>query len=226
MKKMKCKTNKLAAMILGALLLTGVGTQLSAAQRAKTSPKSAQDTVMEQQELVIRECKLNDEQQKTIKEKFQLKLEALETWEKANAEKVKAAGEAAKTARQGADAAAKKKAAGDLKELEANRTQATAEADKAILAVLSDEQKLTWAGVELAQATLPHYKKANLTDEQTAKIKAACLVAAKDLAACSGDDKRAKQGKTTVQKSLSWAIDNVILTAEQRESVSRKPARK
>jgi hypothetical protein len=226
MKKITCKTNTWVAIILGALLLAGMGTNLSAAQRAKASPKSAQETVLEQQELVIRECKLNDEQQKTIKEKFKLKLEALETWEKANAEKVKAAEEAAKTARQGSDASAKKKAAGDLKELEANRNQATAETDKAILEVLSDEQKLIWAGVELAQATLPRYKKANLTDEQTVKIKAACLVAAKDLAACTGDDKKAKQGKTTVQKSLIWAIDNVILTAEQRETVSRKPARK
>lgn len=226
MKKITCKTNTWTAIILGALLLAGMGTNLSAAQRAKASPKSAQDAVLEQQELVIRECKLNDEQQKTIKEKFKLKLEALETWEKANAEKVKAAEEAAKTARQGSDAAAKKKAAGDLKELEVNRNQATAETDKAILEVLSDEQKLIWAGVELAQATLPHYKKANLTDEQTAKIKAACLVAAKDTVACTGDDKKAKQGKITIQKSLIWAIDNVILTAEQRESVSRKPARK
>ena len=84
---------------MGALLLAGMGTNLSAAPRAKATPKSAQETVMEQQELVIRECKLNDEQQKTIKEKFKLKLEALETWEKANAEKVKAAEEAADIAR-------------------------------------------------------------------------------------------------------------------------------
>ncbi|MCX7009336.1 MAG: hypothetical protein NTY53_19165 [Kiritimatiellaeota bacterium] len=181
---------------------------------------------MAQQDLMIAECKLNDEQQKAIKEKFKLKLEVFETWEKANADKVKAAEEAAKAARQGTDASAKKKATSDLKALEDARKQATAEADKAIMDVLSDEKKMIWAGVELAQTTLSHYKKANLTDEQTAKIKATCLIAAKDLAAFSGDDKKSKQGKTTLQKSLSWAIDNVILTAEQRATVTRRPARK
>lgn len=217
---------QLATIFSVAVLATGVVTNLSAAPRAKAGPKSAQDILQEQQELMLRECKLSDEQQKTIKEKFKLKQEALETWEKANAEKQKTAEEAAKTARQGTDADAKKKAASDLKELAANRAQATAEADKAILAVLTDEQRMTWAGVELAQTTLPRYKKANLTDDQTAKVKSACLAAAKDLAGFSGDDKKAKQGRTTVQKSLQWAIDNVILTPAQRETVTRKPAPK
>jgi hypothetical protein len=40
----------------------------------------------------------------------------------------------------------------------------------------------------------------------------------------TGDDKKDKQGRTTVEKSLKWAIDNVILTAEQRETVTRKPS--
>ena len=54
MKKITCKTNTWATIILGALLLAGMGTNLSAAPRAKATPKSAQETVMEQQELVWR----------------------------------------------------------------------------------------------------------------------------------------------------------------------------
>ena len=226
MKQLACTAKRLATIIVGAVLITGVVTNLSAAPRGKAAPKSAQETLMAQQELMIAECKLNDEQQQTIKEKFKLKLEALETWEKAYADKVKAAEEAAKTARQGSDASAKKKAISDLRELEASREQATAEADKAILDVLSDANKMIWAGVELAQTTLLRYNKAKLTSEQTAKIKSACLIAAKDLAAFTGDDKKSKLGKATVQKSLTWAIDNVILTPEQRETVTRRPARK
>jgi len=226
MKQLACNAKSLVTLIAGAVLVTGVVTNLSAAPRGKAGPKSAQETLMAQQDLMIAECKLTDDQQKTIKEKFKLKLEALEAWQKANADKLKAAEEAAKTARQGTDASAKKKATGELKALEDARKQATAEADKAILDVLSDEKKMVWAGVELAQTTLSHHKKANLTDEQTTKIKAACLIAAKDLAAFSSDDKKSKQGKTTVQKSLSWAIENVILTPEQREATTRRPARK
>ncbi len=226
MKQADGNARKLAVLIVGAVLITGTMANLSAAPRGRAAPQSAQDILQAQQDLMIAECKLSDEQQKTIKEKFKLKLEALEAWNKANADKLKAAEEAAKTARQGTDASAKKKATGDLKSLEAARGQATEAADKAILDALSDEKKAIWAGVELAQTTLSHYKRANLTDEQTAKIKAACALAAKDLAVFSGDDKRSKQGKTTVQKSLGWAIDNVILTAEQRGTVSHRPARK
>jgi Spy/CpxP family protein refolding chaperone len=216
----------LAMLLLAASMAIASAPTLLAAPHAKAGPKSAQETLQEQQDLILQECKLSDEQQKAIKEKFKLKQEALETWEKANAEKLKAAEDAAKTARQGADASAKKNASSALKELETNRTQATAEADKAILAVLSEEQQSVWAGVQLAQKTLPRYKKANLSDEQTAKVKSACLIAAKDLAEFAGDDKKAKQGRTTVEKSLKWAIDNVILTAEQRETAVRKPASK
>lgn len=214
------RINKLASIILGAALATGFVANLVAA------PKSVAETVQEQQDLFLRECKPTEEQQTAIKEKFKLKQTALETWEKANADKVKAAGEAVKVARQGTDTSAQKKAADALKELTTSRTQVIAEADKAIIGALNDEQKLTWAGVQMAQTMLPRFKKANLSDEQTAKIKAACLIAAKDLASYTGDDKKDKQGRTTIQKSLQWAIDNVILTAEQRETMGRKPSAK
>jgi hypothetical protein len=207
------RINKWTTIILSAALLAGIVPDLTAAQ------KSVSEIVQEQQDLLLRECKPTDAQQATIKEKLKLKQDALENWEKANADKVKAAGEAAKAARQGTDVSAQKQAADTLKGL-------IAEADKPILDALTEEQRLTWAGVQMAQTMLPRFKKANLTDEQTAKIKAACLAAAKDLASYTGDDKKDKQGRTTIQKSLQWAIDNVILTAEQRETMGRKPSAK
>ncbi|MEI7731253.1 MAG: hypothetical protein WCO56_16885 [Verrucomicrobiota bacterium] len=216
----------LSAIVVAVALTAMVVPNLSAAARGKAAPKSSQETLQEQQELIIRECKLDEEQQKTLKEKFKLKQEALEAWDKENGEKLKAAEEASKAARKGADDAAKKKANSDLKELEAKRTQATAEADKAIQAVLSEEQKIVIAGVELAQTTLARYKRMNLTDDQTAKIKSACQIAARDLAAVQGDDKKSKQAHATIQKSLKWAIDNVILTLEQRSTITTRPARK
>ena len=214
--------NLLTAVVLGAAMAMTAG----AAPRGKAGPKTAQDLVLEQQDLMVRECKLSDDQQKAVAEKFKLKLTALAAWEKDNAEKVKAAEEAAKAARQGTDKYAKKTASDNLKGLEAGRTQATAEADKAILDVLTAEQKDAWAGTQLAQTLLPRYKKANLTDDQTAKIKSACAIAARELAELSGDDKKTKQGRSTVEKSLKWAIDNVILTPEQRAAKPARPAQK
>lgn len=217
-----------AAVCVAVGLLLAGGAQAAARNgpRAggRNAPQSVADAVSEQQALMVKECKLSDEQQKAVKEKFAAKQAALEAWDKANGEKLKAADEAAKAARKGTDAAAKKTAGDALKALNEARTAAAAEADKAILAVLSEQQKVQWAGVELAQATLPRYNRANLTDEQAAKVRSACAIAAEDLAGLTGDDKKAKQGRVTVQKSLKWAIDNVILTPEQRAIVVRKPA--
>mgnify|MGYP000070728799 CR=1 FL=1 len=193
---------------------------LYAATRGKAAAKTTAEILLETQELMIRECKLDEEQQKNLKEKFKVKQEALAAWEKENGEKFKAAEEAAAAARKGADDAAKKKAAADLKEWQSKRAQATAAADKAIQEVLSEEQRIAWAGFELGQTTLARYKRANLTEEQTAKIKAACQSAARDLAAVQGDDKKAKQAQSTLQKGLKWAIDNVILTPDQRKTTA------
>ena len=203
-------------------LAVGIHGNALAAAPAK-GPKSIAETLLEQQDAMIRECKLGEEQQKTLKEKFQLKRKALETWEQANAAKLAAAQEAAKAARKGTDDAAKRKANDDLKALAQDRTQATAEVDKAILEIPSAEQQVVWAGFQIVQTTLPRYKKANLSEEQTAKVKACCMLAAKDLAAFPGDDRKDKQGRATVQKCLKWAIDNVILTPEQRETITKKP---
>jgi hypothetical protein len=188
-------------------LVTFVAPEVLAGQRNI----SAEDTVKAQMDLLFAECKLTDDQQKTLKEKFKVKQDALEAWDKTNAEKMTAAQTAAAAARKGADADAKKKANGELKALQTEREQAAAEADKAILAVLTDDQKNQWAGVQLAQTTLAKYKKSNLTDDQTAKIKSACMIAAKDLSTFTGDDRKDKQGRATVEKCLKWAIENVIL---------------
>jgi Spy/CpxP family protein refolding chaperone len=196
------------------------------AARAPKVPRSAAATLVEQQDSMIRQCNLTAEQQEKLKEKFQLKRAALEKWQQANAAKLTAAEEAAKTAQKGTDDAAKRKANGDLKTLVQDRAQATAEADKAILAVLSPEQQAAWAGFQLAESMLPRYKKANLGADQSAKVKACCVIAAKDLAGFTGDDRKDKQGRSTVQKCLKWAIDNVILTPEQREIVVKRPAAK
>lgn len=218
---MKQLATAVAIITLAALF---AGSTSAAQGQRRGGPKSPVEMLQEQQELMFRECKLSEEQQKTLKEKFKAKQDALEAWEKANGAKLKAAEEAAKAARQGTDDAAKRKANDEVKTLTTARTEATAETTKAVLAALTDEQKIAWAGVELAQATLKRFQKATLNEEQVAKVKSASALAAKDLAGYPGDDKKDKQGRATINKALLWAVENVILTPEQRELVARKPA--
>ena len=88
---------RLSGIVLCAALVTWIQGNASAAKAPK-APKSTAETLLEQQDAMIRECKPSEEQQKTLKEKFQLKRKALETWEQANTAKLTAAEDAAKTA--------------------------------------------------------------------------------------------------------------------------------
>jgi len=204
---------------LAAMLAVTVAAVAAAAQREKAPEKGSKEAVEAEAALMVAECKLTAEQQATLKEKVKAKIDALEEWLKANGEKLKAAQDAAKAARSGADAAAKKKAGDDLKALEAARDQALAQADTAVLAVLTAEQKEAWDGFKLYQTTIARYKKANPSEEQIAKIKAVCAAGAKELASVQDDDRKAKQAKSAVPLKLRFAIEEAILTAEQRATV-------
>jgi len=174
-------------------------------------------------DLMVGECKLTDEQQTALKAKVKARDGALAAWNTANAEKVKTVEDAAKTARSGTDADAKKKAGAAMRALNTERAAATADADAAILTVLTAEQKAKWQAFLLYQNVMKRYRKAEVTAEQTAKIKTICAVAWKELSALEGDDRTAKRERSAIDGKLRWAIENVILTAEQRAATARKP---
>jgi len=200
-----------------------------AARAPKVSPEqAAKEALQAEAALVTAECKLTEDQQKTFQEKVKAKEAALETWFKANNEKLAAADEAVKQARTGTDAAAKKKANDDMKTLLADQARAAAEADAAILAILTPEQKQAWEGILLYQTTAKRYAKTKPTEEQSGRIKAACVIAAHEMsqarAKAPGDDRAEKKAKGDLEGKLRWAIENVILTPEQRDLVAKKPA--
>jgi Spy/CpxP family protein refolding chaperone len=209
----------LAALVAGTALAAGA---------PKAPAKGSVEAIQAEGDQMIAECKLTADQQATLKEKVKEKVAALEAWLKTNGEKLKAAQDAAKAARSGTDDAAKKKASADLKTLDTDRNAVLAQADAAILAALTPEQKADWEGVKLYQTTIGRYKKANPTEEQQAKIKAVCKAAAAELAGLSADDKKSKTARAAAPGKVKFAIDEVILTPEQKAAVApaRKPAAK
>jgi hypothetical protein len=178
-------------------------------------------------EQLVRECKLTSAQQADLKAKVKARDEALAAWDTANAEKVQAAEAAAKQARTDKDADARKKAAGETKALKTAREAAGAEATAAILSALTDEQKAAWAGWQLYQSIAGRYRRAELTEEQLAKVKFACAFAAKEAGEtdADADDKKAKRAKGAITAKLRWAIDVLVLTEEQRKTVSQASGR-
>lgn len=188
--------------------------------------RAAKEPAPSECELMLAELQLNAEQQAQLKEKCKAKEDALAAWNAANADKLRAAEDAAKAAKTAADPAARKRANDDLKALHAERDRAAADAAAAVLAVLTPEQRAAWDAFKLYQTVIQRYRKAEPTGEQLAKIKAACRIACKELEAYQGDDKAAKKGRAETSGKLYWAIEAVILTPEQRELTAKDAGRK
>ena len=83
-------------------------------------------------------------------------------------------------------------------------------------------KKAAWAAYELYKSTITRFRRLELTEEQLAKIKTACQAASAELTE-SGDDKKATRAVTA---KLRWAIDVLVLTPEQRQSLGGKSAGK
>ena len=201
-----------------------VAASVEAAERGGTRGRGRQ-AEQNEYDLLVTECKLTDSQQAKLKAKIKAKEEAVAAWNTANAQKIKAAEDAVAAARSGGEADARKTAGTAMRALNTERAAATADADAAILTVLTAEQKAAWEAFKLYQNIMRRYKKAALTDEQSAKVKAACAVASKELGAVEddGDERAARKAKSAVEGKLRWAIEALVLTPEQREAVVRKP---
>ena len=199
------------------------GEALTARERGRRRGREPEESLFDQ---LVRECKLTANQQADAKEKLKAHEAALAAWDKANAQKVEAAETAAKDARAGGDADARKKTSGELRALRTAREESAAEAGAAVFTVLTPEQKATWNAYQLYKTIAARYRRAELTEEQSAKIRAGCAVACKELAEIDDADPKAKKANREITNKLRWAIDVFVLTPEQREALARKPTGK
>jgi len=161
------------------------------------------------------ELKLTAEQQADLAAKVKAKAEALNAWETANGEKLKAAQETLKKARESGDKQATGKAAEELKTLRGALEKIQTDAAAAIHAILTPEQQQAWEGFSLYRQAMARYKKADLTEDQQKKIRELCNAGGKEVA--SG------KAKGEVWKAVDKDIA-AVLTPAQKEAL--KPAEK
>jgi Spy/CpxP family protein refolding chaperone len=214
------KRTRWVALVAALALASGLA---GARQRGRRRGAEPEESLYDQ---LLRECKLTGKQQADVKAKMKARDDALAAWDQANAEKMEAAEAAAKDARSGGDADARKKASSALRALRTAREESAAQASAAVLAVLTPEQKAAWDGYQLFQSVAGRYRRAELTEEQLAKIKVGCALAAKELAELGDEDGKAKRARRDVTTKLRWGIDAFVLTPEQREALARQPARR
>jgi len=210
-------------MLVFAAVLTGLVGGASAAKnanRGRRRGRKPEESLLDQ---IVRECKPTDKQQTAIKEKIKARDAALVAWDKANAEKVQAAESAAKDARSKQDAEARKTTGAKLRELRTARREAGAQTTAAVVALLTPKQKSSWDTYQLYKSTVARYRKAELTEEQLAKVKIACAAAAKEIGEIDDSEAKPKRILNAINKKLRWAIDVLVLTPLQRETLARKP---
>lgn len=185
--------------------------------------KPASDALRGEYGMMASECGLTDQQQADLKAKLNARQQAMEAWQKDNGDRANALKDALKKAREAADKDAAKKAQADLAALTTEREKVDADSMAAILAIMNDEQKAKWQAFQVYRSVMGRYKRVSPTDEQVAKMKEAAAAAAKELSAVTGTDKEARKAKGEIETKLRNTVEQTILTAEQREALSKKP---
>jgi len=197
------------------------------AEKSKTEkPTAEKDGLRGEFAMMAKECKLTEAQKADLEVKVKARKDTLAAWDKANAEKLKAAKDAAKKAKASSDKEAAKQAGRDLKALEDERAKIDADTAAATLAILTAEQKALWTSFDTYRRMMARYKKLDLSQEQTEKIREAAATAAKDLGAAPGDDKAARKARQEMEAKLRKTIEETILTAAQREALTKKAEKK
>lgn len=187
------------------------------ADAPNADPKAEAKAAIEaEMAIMVRECKLTEEQQKKFMEAVTAAQATMADWEKANADKLAAFKKAQAAAVEAKDEAAFKKAIDDARPmLEENRALGMKQ-EATIMGVLTPEQQNTWRGFMLCQQISGQLRRIGLTDEQVTKLRPLCDGAAKELAAVKGEGEEAMKAQAAVFEKLRGAIKDTVLTAEQK----------
>jgi len=174
--------------------------------------------------LMVKECKLTAEQQAALKDKVEAKAQAVSNWEKANADKLKAARDALQKARQASHKDDARKARETVHALETEKAKVQADGLAEIAASFTPEHREAWDAFVLYRAMTRHFAKAELSSEQDAKVRPMAAEAAREIAALQGDAAAKEKAAGEIRANLEKSIEETALTADQREKLARKPA--
>ncbi len=170
---------------------------------------------------LARELKLEGDAKAKYEEALKARAAAIKAWDDANGAKLKELDAASKAAKAGTDKAAAKKASDDLKAARAPREAIEDEHKKKILASLSPEHRQVARGYNFYTGAGVKFSKAELTDDQKAKVKSLALESGKKT---SDDMKDADLDK--LRDEFYATVSKDVLTEAQRTALATKAAPK
>jgi len=171
-----------------------------------------------QYEAMIKEAKLDDAQVAQLKKIITAQRAAEKAWQQdpSGGGKMKELQKAIKEA--GDDKEKAKPLREQMRAIAKDRREARSKSLQDIEGLLKPEQKTAWEGYRLCRGLERSLRKAELTDDQKAKIRGMCDKAAEDMPA----DRKARAAHLKELKSAALAL----LTPEQVEKIKAKPEAK
>jgi len=170
--------------------------------------------------MMARVLKLADAAKATLGEQITANQAALKAWDEQHGQEYK---DKRKAAKEAEDKEEKKRLTEEANQLRGERAKLAEEGKARIMALLTEEQKKTWAGFVLWRSMARRYGRANLTDEQKDAAMALCVEAAPTMPDARDREKRGER-KEALEK-LHAEIGK-LLTPEQVEAMSKPKAEK
>jgi Spy/CpxP family protein refolding chaperone len=162
--------------------------------------------------------KMDDAQKAKLVEACEAGRLAVQQWEQSeDGKKLEKLTAELAEARKGDDKAKTGQLQKEVAELRKKAPKPSPETKQKVAALLTDEQKLTWAAFTSERLVLRKLTKIELTDDQTKQLKGICLEAVKAVPA--GDEK----ARAEANKKIFRDVEEKVLTDAQREAV-KKPA--
>jgi Spy/CpxP family protein refolding chaperone len=200
-------------------------TAVPAAAPAAEPKKTEKPALDPQMAVMVKECKLSDEQVTKLTDLAAAAKAEAEAWQKANADKVEAFNKALMAAKQTGDQAAIEKVMKDNAPLMDQNQAMRTKFQKAVADVLTVDQQATWQGFVLWANLTPGMKLSlGLSDEQVTKIRPLCDAAAKQLLTIKPEDPKFMENRMAAQEGLIKAIKTQVLTPDQAKKLEAQLA--
>lgn len=208
-------------MLLAVLVLTSV-------TFAEKEDKDKGDRLPGWYSALAKEGNMTDEQVAKLKELYATRKAAEAKWEETNGAAAKEAYEAYRKAKESGDKAATAEAYKKFSDTKAGRADIEKSFEAGLDQLLNPEQKGVRAGMGLAMGMSMTLKKADLTEEQKAKIKEMAKAEGAKIAALEGGDKKALG---QAKQDFKMKVIDEVLTAEQKAALgddakAQKPEKK
>jgi Spy/CpxP family protein refolding chaperone len=227
---MKCRTWFLSAALLVAVAVAPVlaadapaaapaapATAPAAAAPAAAAPAApAKPAVDGDLAVMVRECKLTDEQVAKLAEAATGIMTQLGEWQKANADKLAGFQKAFEAARTANDAAAIAKVQTDAQPVMQERMALIMKGQKGMMDILTPDQRSLWLGFITFRQLMAGMTSVDLTTEQLTKIREICNATGKDLDGIKVEGEAGMAQLVKVRAKLLGDIREKVLTAEQR----------